>query len=106
MSEPVIVYATFGSMEEAKKVAEDVVGRKLAACANIIPNVTSVYRWEGQINTDQEVVVIFKTVKDFARLLAEEVKRLNTYEVPAIVGLPIIGGDPDYLDWVTKETIG
>lgn len=105
MPEPVMVYATFPDEKEAKEIAKLMVESKLAACANVLPSVQSIYRWEGKVEEAEEVVVIFKTVKEFARLLAEEIVRLHSYDVPAVVGLPIIGGNPDYFDWMLAQTL-
>ncbi|BDA77753.1 divalent ion tolerance protein [Leptospira kobayashii] len=97
------VYVTVGNLEEASLIAKKVVEEKLAACANILPQMTSFYFWEGKLQEDKEVVLIFKTNESKLESLILRIKELHSYEVPCIVALPIESGNPDYLDWLRKS---
>jgi periplasmic divalent cation tolerance protein len=99
----VSVYATFGSEEEARRIARMVVEEKLAACANVLAPCFSVYRWQGRIEEAAEVPAIFKTRVDAAGRLIERIRALHSYEVPAAVVWPIADAVPDYARWVAEE---
>jgi periplasmic divalent cation tolerance protein len=77
---------------------------RLAACVNILPKMESHYWWNGKIESDQEAVLIAKTRADAREALQARVIDLHPYEVPCVVFLPVAGGNPDYLDWITRET--
>ncbi len=103
-----IVFMTASSREEADLIANELVGKKLAACVNILPQIKSVYWWEGKICRDMEVFCIAKTTKALFPKLLEHVKKLHSYMVPEILFIPIQDGLPEYLDWiqtVTSKTI-
>jgi periplasmic divalent cation tolerance protein len=102
--EAVLVYMTAGSMEEARKIASALVEERLAACANILPQMESVYQWKGEIENDAEVVVIAKTKASLAEKLNARVLELHSYEVPCVVTMPITGGNPEFLAWIGEET--
>jgi periplasmic divalent cation tolerance protein len=76
------------------------VEKRLAACANILPGVQSIYRWKGKVERAQEILVLMKTTAARLRLLEREVKRLHSYDVPEFVVLPVVAGSREYLDWV------
>ena len=101
---PVLVYSTFPSLDAAEAVGRELVERRLAACANILPGMTSIYRWEGTIARDSEVVMIIKTRASLADQTIAEVKALHTYANPALLVVPIIGGSAEYLHWLGEET--
>lgn len=98
------VYITAGDAEEAKAIGRALVEERLAAAVNILAGVQSLYWWEGKIEQAVEVVVIAKTRASLVERLTERVKALHSYEVPCVVALPIAGGYPVYLDWITAET--
>ncbi len=98
--EALFVYITCGSQEEAQKIGASLVQDRLAACANIIPGMTSIYQWKGRIEQDQEIVLIAKTTRSQLEALTQHVTQLHSYEVPCVVALPIQGGNPDYLQWI------
>lgn len=106
MSEPLVVLMTAGSQEEAEKIAASLVRTMLAACVNIIPGITSVYRWEDEIQRDQEWLLLAKTRRDILDELARHVKELHSYDVPEVIALPIVGGSEAYLRWLNRETHG
>lgn len=103
MLERITVLITAGSMEEGRKIANALVEEGLAACINIIPQVNSIYRWEGEMCDGWEVLLIAKSRREVFERLVSRVKELHSYEVPEIIALPIAAGDEDYLTWIDKE---
>lgn len=101
--QPHIVFITAGSAEEAERIAHALVEERLAACVNIVSGVTSVYRWEGQVQRDAEVLLILKTVESRLPALIRRVKDLHSYDVPEVIALPITGGSPEYLAWLADS---
>ncbi len=104
MSDIVSVYATFGSEEEARRIARAVVEERLAACANILGPCHSIYRWQGKIEEAAEAAAIFKTRADAASRLVARLAELHSYDVPAAVVWPIADALGPYRDWVEAET--
>ena len=98
-----VVLVTCGSMGDARKIGRSVVEKKLAACANIVPKVESIYRWKGKVERAQEVLVVMKTTAGRLRELEREVKRLHSYEVPEFIVLPTVAGSREYLAWIEKN---
>lgn len=92
------------SQKEAKTIAQAVVGKKLAACVNILPNITSIYTWKGKIEEDQESLLIMKTRKDLFSQLSRQIKSIHSYDVPEIIFLPILEGNQAYLNWIEEAT--
>jgi periplasmic divalent cation tolerance protein len=90
-------------MGEARKIGRGVVEKKLAACANIVPGVESIYRWKGRVERAREVLVIMKTTATRLAKLEREVKRLHSYEVPEFIVLPLTAGSRDYLNWIEQS---
>ena len=88
---------------EAKELARILVGEKLAACANIIDTVSSIYWWEGKIQDDTEGLLILKTRNDMVDTLIARTKQIHSYAVPEIIALPIIRGNQDYLNWIDES---
>lgn len=101
----VAAYLTFPDEETAGKVARALVQQRVAACVNLLPAGTSVYRWKGEVLTEPEVVALAKTTRAQLPRLIEAVKQLHPYEVPAVVAYPAMGGLADYLAWVVEETV-
>jgi len=100
----VMIYVTAASRDEALAIARDMVGERLAACANVIDGLTSVYRWQGETNEDSEAVLIIKTRPELADRVVERIREIHSYDCPCIVVLPITGGNHDFLEWVVNET--
>ena len=96
---------TAGSEDEARRIGRELVLARLAACANILPGMKSIYRWEGELQEDQEVVLIAKTTGDRVPALTEKVRSIHSYDCPCVVTLPVAGGNPDFLEWIAAETI-
>ena len=99
-----LVYMTAGSENEARAIGNKLVASKLAACVNIIDGMRSIYRWDGKLQEDREVVLIAKTRAERLDELIDTVKRIHSYDCPCIVSLPIDGGNPAFLDWIPSET--
>ena len=106
MSERLVVLMTAGSQEEAEKIANALVKEMLAACVNVLPGVTSVYRWEGQVQHDQEWLLIAKSTRQVLDALVRRVQALHSYDLPEIVALPVVGGNQAYLLWIDGEVHG
>ena len=97
------VYMTAGSKAEAQKIGKALVESRLAACVNILDNMQSIYRWDGKIQEDTEVVLIAKTTDTLVPQLIGAVKSLHSYDCPCIVSLPVLDGYPPFLDWIRAE---
>jgi periplasmic divalent cation tolerance protein len=100
----VTVYATFADAEEAGRIARTLVEERLAACANILGPIRSIYRWEGRIEDNAEVAALFKTGAETADALMARLTELHSYDVPAAVIWPIENALPAYAEWVEQET--
>ncbi|GAA0183970.1 primary active transporter [Lithospermum erythrorhizon] len=100
----IVVYVTVPNREAGKKLAHSLVKEKLAACVNIVPGVESIYEWKGEIQTDNEELLIIKTRESLLEPLTEHVKANHEYDVPEVIALPIKGGHLPYLEWVKNNT--
>jgi periplasmic divalent cation tolerance protein len=98
--QPIVVFITFPSLEEANRVAAVLVDEHLAACVNLVTGVRSVFSWEGAREEAAEVLAVVKTTQQRFADLAVRVKSLHSYSVPEIIALPIVGGDEPYLKWL------
>jgi len=102
-----VLMVTAPDVNTARKIAGHLVERKLAACVNLLPEIRSVYRWEGEIQEDSESMLIIKTRTDlFQSQLVPQIQELHPYDLPEIIALPISDGETNYLDWIRKETRG
>jgi len=99
-----LVYVTASSTEEARSIGKELIAEKLAACINIFPAVESIFKWQGEVQTEHEVVLIAKTSETRITELIQRVRELHSYDVPCIVSLPITGGSPEFLSWIENET--
>jgi periplasmic divalent cation tolerance protein len=104
MDQFVVVFVTCGSEDEATKIAHALVDERLAACANIVSPIRSVYRWEGKICDEREWLLVIKTREARFRDLEKRVKSLHSYQVPEIISLPILAGSSSYLSWLEENT--
>lgn len=100
----VIAYLTARDQAEAKRIGETLVKEKLAACANIIPSIESVYWWKGNMEEDKESLIILKTKKALAGKLIKRVKELHSYETPCVDIIPVTEGNKDYFKWIEEVT--
>ena len=89
----------------AEKIARALVERKLAACVNILADCTSIYRWQGKIETAGEVPLLIKTRADIYAEVEAAIKSLHPYELPEIIGVPVERGSSDYLNWLNAATV-
>src|ERR1044072_5143964 len=103
MGKVLLVLSTFPDSATASQVARKLVEEKLAACANILPAVESIYRWQGKIETGTETLVLFKTTEEGYDRLQTSLRELHPYEVPEIIAVPVDRGLPDYLEWVASN---
>ncbi|MBW7849173.1 MAG: divalent-cation tolerance protein CutA [Rhodospirillales bacterium] len=101
-----LIYVTASSRTEAESLARRLVEERLAACANVIERITSYYWWEGEVQSGEEAVVIAKTRRDMVEDVVAAVKRMHSYSCPCVVALPIVAGNPDFLNWIAAETTG
>ena len=99
-----MVASTTGSENDARSLASGVIEARLGACAQIVGPITSVYRWNGNVQTDQEWRVEIKTASDQVAVLTEHIKANHSYDVPEIVVTSITGGSTEYLSWLVDET--
>ena len=102
----IIVYITVPSREVGEGLARMLVGERLAACVNIVPGMTSIYSWEGEVEEDEELLLMVKTKSTLFERLSEAVQKAHPYEVPEVIGVPIVAGSKAYLDWIKAETKG
>ncbi len=100
----VLLYSTAGSEDEARGIARALIGERLAACVNLLPGMESFYHWKGTVESDREIVVLAKTRPDLAEAARRCIQEHHSYECPCVVVLPIIGGHPPFLDWISSET--
>jgi periplasmic divalent cation tolerance protein len=100
-----IVITNVPDRDTALKIAQALIERKLAACVNILAECTSVYRWEGELETTTEVPLLIKTRAEIYDEVETAIKSLHPYELPEIVAVRIERGLPDYLDWVNAATV-
>ncbi|MDT0326805.1 divalent-cation tolerance protein CutA [Nocardiopsis lambiniae] len=98
------VEVTVDTRDGADRLAESVVGHRLAACAQVGGPITSHYRWEGEVRRDEEWTVVLKTAEDRLDDLTARIVREHPYDVPEVVAVPVVGGNPSYLAWVRDET--
>ena len=99
----VACFVTAGSREEAARIGDALVRERLAACANVVGPVASMYWWKGKVERDREVLLILKTRKDLVKRLASRVRELHSYKVPEVIAIPIVGGNPAYLEWIDRS---
>jgi periplasmic divalent cation tolerance protein len=101
----IVVLITVPSTEVGEQVASALMEQKLAACVNILPSITSIFAWQGEVQNDREVLLVVKTRAElFHERLIPAVKAIHPYEVPEIIALPIVMGSQGYLDWIAAET--
>jgi periplasmic divalent cation tolerance protein len=108
MKEPgdIVVLITASGEEEAHRIAGVLLTQRRAACVNIVPRVDSLFWWQGKLDSANESLLIVKTKASLLSAIVNLVKETHSYEVPEVIGLPIIGGNEDYLKWIDSEVEG
>jgi periplasmic divalent cation tolerance protein len=103
METGLVVLVTAGSEDEARKLAKHLLEQKLIACANLLP-VNSLYMWEGEMQDDREVLMVIKTRSEvFKERLLAAIQQHHSYDVPEIIGMPVVMGSQQYLQWIADE---
>lgn len=106
-SATILVLTMAPNPETGRTIARSLVEDKIAACVNLLPDFRSVYRWEGEIQEESEVLLLIKTRADFLEdRLIPRILELHPYQIPEIIALPIIAGEKNYLEWLIQETPG
>jgi periplasmic divalent cation tolerance protein len=95
-----IAFTTVASLDEGRRLARQLVERRLAACVNLLPNLTSIYRWQGAVEEASEVLLLIKTTAEQLPALESAVRELHSYEVPEFLALDVESGSQPYLDWL------
>ena len=101
-----LIVVTVSSREEADKIVNVLLERKLIACANILGPVSSRFWWQGKIDSAEEYMIFMKTKRELFEQVADNVKQLHSYEVPEIIALPIVEGAKPYLEWINSSLAG
>lgn len=99
----IVVVTTVGDEEQGNSIARELIGRRHAACVNMIPGVRSVYRWKGKICRDSEFLLVIKSMEDEFPAIAETIREIHEYEVPEILAFNVGRGDAKFLDWVAAS---
>ncbi len=100
----VVILVTAPDAKTAAEIARDLLGKRLVACANIIPGIRSLYWWKGQLEESDEVLMVLKARRDDVAAIAEQVRDLHPYDVPEVVAAEVVGGLEAYLAWIGAET--
>jgi periplasmic divalent cation tolerance protein len=100
---PVVVLTALGAPPEAQQIARTLVDERLAACVNIVPGITSIYRWKGTVEQEPELILVIKTLAERVDALKARLVELHPYELPEVVVIPIGGGHKPYLDWLAEQ---
>lgn len=106
MTRAAVVYITASDRSQALAIGKTLVTERLAACANVLDAMTSIYHWQGQLCQEGEAVLIVKTRQELVDRIITRVRELHTYDCPCVVSWPIAAGNPAYLDWIGRETGG
>lgn len=99
-----LILTNFPDETSARKLAKILVEQRLAACVNILQGCTSIYRWQGQIETTGEIPVLIKTTREQYKAVEQIIKSQHPYELPEVIAVPLDNGSPAYLQWITNET--
>lgn len=103
MTDYLVIFCTVPDAETAGKLGRGLVEAQLAACVNVIPGLRSIYRWQGKVNDDAELLLVIKTARSSFDALAAWIKQNHPYSEPEIIALPIAAGSPSYLAWIGEQ---
>ena len=103
MTDAIQVFTTTGSRDQAQQIAQGLIEARLAACVQVSGPITSTYRWQGQVESADEFLCVIKTDQAHYAAVEETIRRLHSYEVPEILAVPVIAGNPAYLKWLAEE---
>jgi len=101
-----IIFCTASSEAEGERIAAALVEKKLAACCNIIPDIKSVYRWKGQVESAEEVLLVIKSTSELFSQIKKYIIDLHSYDVPEILAIPVVDGSEEYMEWIRTSTSG
>lgn len=104
MSDLIVAFVTTNNKKEADSLAEKIISEKLAACVNIVSNVTSVYEWDGELHNDPEYLLIIKTLPSRVKELKKFISKNHSYEVPEFIALDVVDALPEYARWIYDVT--
>ena len=100
MTDAIVALSTVGNAGDAQRIGRALVERRLVACVNVVPGVTSIYAWKGSVTTDTELLLVMKTRREKLDEVRSALLELHPYEVPELIALPIEGGHGAYLEWI------
>lgn len=104
MAKVIVIFITAKSIDEARKIGQTLVEEGHVACCNIVQSVESVFKWQGKLHVEREVLMMCKTREDLFDVIEKRVRQLHSYEVPEIIAVPIVQGSKNYVDWIAKST--
>lgn len=99
----ILIVSTADTLKLAEEIASALVENHEAACVNIVPGIRSVYRWEGKMTEDEEVLLLIKSVQEKFEAIRSRIRNIHTYQTPEVIALPITDGDANYLNWLRKQ---
>lgn len=106
MKEAIVVVTNLPDRDSARRLAEALIAGRAAACVNILAPCVSVYRWQGKVETAEEIPLLIKTLRSHYDKVEKTIRQCHPYELPEIIALPIVAGLPDYMGWLAAETSG
>jgi periplasmic divalent cation tolerance protein len=101
----ILLYITCNDAHQANTIAHSIISEQLAACANVFPEMQSIYLWDGKINSSTETVLILKTSDHLRHRCQDRVRQLHSYQVPCVLEIPISGGNNEYIRWLVAQTL-
>lgn len=99
----IVLLITAGSIEEAQQISRALLEQKKVACVNIVPQISSLFWWQGKIDSESEVLLLAKTKASKLPEILDLVREIHSYDVPEVIALPILDGNREYLEWIDKE---
>lgn len=102
MEDPVVIFITASSEEEAKSIGDNLVEERLAACVNIVSGLRSLFVWKGEVCDEEEVFLMVKSRRKLIEKIVARVREIHSYEVPEVIALPVVGGSEDYFQWMEE----